>query len=100
GGVLLLLSVFFAYVLAPAVAALRRRIRLGRRQRPISAALAIALIYAVFFVPGALIWRSAADAVSAWVHVTAPAAVDHLFGGDARSVGRLAERAPLPEAAR
>jgi predicted PurR-regulated permease PerM len=100
GGVLLLLSVFFAYVLAPAVAAVRRRVRPGRRQRPISAALAIALIYTVLFIPGALIWRSAAGAVSSWVHITAPAAVDHLFNADAQSFGTVIERAPLPAAAR
>ena len=34
GAVLLLLSVFFAHMLAPAVVALRRRVRIGPRQRP------------------------------------------------------------------
>src|SRR6266849_2061068 len=77
GGVLLLLSVFFAYLLAPAVAGVRRRIRLGRRQRPISDATAIALLYIVVFVPAAIVWRGSGDRVSHWVHVTAPESVDH-----------------------
>ena len=81
GGVLLLLSVFFAYVLAPAVAAVRGRVRFGRRQRPVSDATAIALIYVVVFVPAAVLWPSARDGVSHWVHVTAPEAVEHLFRG-------------------
>ena len=44
GAVLVLLSVFLAHLLAPAVAAIRRRLRIGPRQRPISRALAIVLI--------------------------------------------------------
>ena len=35
-GALLLLSVFFAYLMAPAVAGVRRRVRFGPRQRPVS----------------------------------------------------------------
>ena len=38
---LLMLSVYFAYVIAPASAAVRRRVRFGRRQRPVSQAAAI-----------------------------------------------------------
>jgi predicted PurR-regulated permease PerM len=101
GGVLLLLSVFFAYLLAPAVAGVRRRIRLGRRHRPISDATAIALLYIVVFVPAALAWRGSRDRVSHWVHVTAPEAVDHLFrSGEFTPVNRLIARAPLPSRAR
>jgi predicted PurR-regulated permease PerM len=82
-GVLLLLSVFLAYLLAPALPPIRRRIRIGRRQRPISDASAILLIYAVVFVPGALVWQRARPAVKHWIAVTAPAAVDRLFAGSA-----------------
>ena len=73
GAVLLLLSVFFAHVLAPAVAALRRRVRIGPRQRPISRPVAILLLYLAVFVPGALVWRGAQDNAVHWVRVTAPA---------------------------
>ena len=44
-GVLLLLSLFFTYLLAPIVGAVRRRVRVGRRQRPVSGAVALMLIY-------------------------------------------------------
>ena len=54
-GVLLLLSLFFAYVLAPALPPVRRLVRAGRRRRPISDAAAILILYAVIFVPGALV---------------------------------------------
>ena len=81
-GVLLLLSVFFAYVLAPAIPPIRRRIRIGRRQRPISDAAAICLLYLVLFIPGALFWRMSEAAVKHWIAVTAPASVDRLFAGD------------------
>jgi predicted PurR-regulated permease PerM len=101
GGVLLLLSVFFAYVLAPAVAGVRRRVRFGRRQRPVSDATAIALLYVVMFVPAALAWRASADRVSHWVHVTAPEAVDHLFrSGEFTPLTGMIAHAPLPGRAR
>src|SRR3954464_9289137 len=81
GAVLVLLSVFFAHVLAPAVVAFRRRIVIGPRQRPISRPVAIVLLYLLVFVPGGLLWRSARGAAVRWVHETAPAAVERLFGG-------------------
>jgi predicted PurR-regulated permease PerM len=100
GGVLLLLSVFFAYVLAPAVAGLRRRVRIGRRKRPLSRAVSLSLLYAVLFVPGTLAWRLAGEGMTQWVGVTAPAAVDHLFGGpDFAAFERLIARWPLPSSA-
>lgn len=100
-GVLLLLSVFFAYVLAPAVAALRRRVRLGPRQRPPSVAVALALLYALLFAPGVLVWRHSADHVTYWVRVTAPESVGHLFsGGNFAPLDRAIARAPLPAGAR
>ena len=98
-GVLLLLSVFFAYLLAPALPPIRRRIRIGRRQRPISDAAAILLLYIVIFIPGALLWRRAEPAVKHWIAVTAPATVDRLFtGGSAAAVE--AAFAPLPASLR
>ena len=101
GAVLLLLSVFFAHVLAPAVAALRRRVRIGRRQRPISRPGAILLLYLVVFVPGTFLWRSAQDDAIHWVDVTAPAAVERLFsGGNFEPFERLIARAPVSAGAR
>ena len=94
-GVLLLLSVFLAYVVVPALPPIRRRIRIGRRRRPISDAAAIFLLYAVVLVPGALVWRRVEPAVRHWVAVTAPATVDRLFAG--RSVVPFeAMFSPLP----
>ena len=96
-GVLFLLSAFFAYVLAPLVVELRRLIRTGARKRPLSRAAALAVIYAVLFIPAIAAWRLSGDRMAQWVHVTAPAAVDHLFSGsDLGALERLIERAPLP----
>jgi len=89
-GVLLLLSVFFAYLLAPALPPLRRRIRIGRRRRPISDAAAILLLYAVILVPGVIVWRTSESSVKHWVAVTAPASVNRLFAG-----GTIAPLEPL-----
>jgi len=95
GAVLLLLSVFLAHVLAPAVAALRRRVLIGRRQRPMSRPVAILLLYLVIFVPGALAWRAAHDDTVHWVRVTAPAAVERLFsGGNFEPFERLIAKIP------
>src|SRR6185369_5411967 len=100
-GVLLLLSAFFAYVLAPAVAGLRRRVRIGRRKRPLSRASALLVLYAVLFAPAALAWRLSADRVTEWVRVTAPASVDRLFGrNDFGALDRLIAHAPFPPALR
>ena len=101
GAVLLLLSVFFAHMLAPPVVALRRRVRIGPRQRPISRPVAILLLYLAVFVPGALAWRSAQDDAIHWVRVTAPAAVERLFsGGNFEPFERLIARAPISIGAR
>jgi predicted PurR-regulated permease PerM len=100
-GVLLLLSAFFAYVLAPAVAGLRRRVRIGRRKRPLSRASALLVLYAVLFAPAALVWRVSADRVTEWVRVTAPASVDRLFGrNDFGALDRLIAHLPFPPASR
>jgi predicted PurR-regulated permease PerM len=99
--VLLLLSAFFAYVLAPATAGLRRRVRIGRRRRPLSRASALLVLYAILFVPAALAWRLSADLVTEWVQVTAPASVDRLFGrNDFGALDRLIARVPLPPTSR
>jgi predicted PurR-regulated permease PerM len=96
GAVLLLLSVFFAHVLAPAVVALRRRMLIGPRQRPISRSMAILILYLVLFVPGGLAWRSLRGAAVHWVHVTAPASVERLFGGgNFAPFARMIARTPL-----
>lgn len=98
---LLLLSVFFAYVLAPAVPAVRRRVRIGHRRRPISDAAAILLLYAVIFVPGVLLWRMSEAAVKHWVAVTAPASVDRLFGGGTIApLEAVLAHTPLPSGVR
>jgi predicted PurR-regulated permease PerM len=77
--VLLMLSVFFAYLTAPAVAALRQRVRIGRRQRPISNTAALALLYGSLVLSIVVVWRLSADGITHWVYVTAPASVDRLF---------------------
>jgi predicted PurR-regulated permease PerM len=66
----------------------------------LSGAAAIGCIYAVLFVPGALAWRTAQAPVTHWVQVTAPDAVDELFGGGApASVDRAIARLPLSSGA-
>jgi predicted PurR-regulated permease PerM len=95
--VLGLLSVFFAYLLAPAVAAVRRRVRGGRRNRPVSTVAAIVLIYAALFVPVGVVWHLYKDRVTRWVEVTAPDAVDRLFSGEGvETVDRLIAGLPRP----
>ncbi len=100
-GVLLLLSVFFAYVLAPALPPIRRRVRVGRRRRPISDAAAIVLLYIVIFVSVALLWRVSEAGVKHWVRATAPASIDRLFaGGTIAPLEAVLAHAPLPARAR
>jgi len=100
-GVLFLLSLFFAYLLTPAVDGIRRRIRTGGRNRPISRTAALLLLYAILIVPIVLVWRFSGDAVSRWVRVTAPSSVDLLFSGaNLQALNRAMARAPLPEGAR
>jgi predicted PurR-regulated permease PerM len=101
GAVLLLLSVFLAHVLAPPVVALRRRVRIGPRQRPISRPVAILCLYVAVFVPGTLLWRAVKDDAVHWVRVTAPASVERLFsGGNFEPFEHLIARAPVSEGAR
>ena len=101
GSVLLLLSMFFAYLLAPAIDIVSRTVRLGRRGRPLSRVAALALIYAILSLPIGLAWRFGSAPIAEWVHVTAPGAVDHLFGGgDFDTIDRFIGTAPVPAAAR
>src|SRR6266516_270915 len=100
-GVLVLLSAFFAYLLAPAVAAVRRRVRIGRRKRPVSDAVALALIYAGVFLPSAVAWHLFNDRVTYWVQRTAPQAVDQLFrGSDFKAFELAMAQVPLGPVAR
>jgi predicted PurR-regulated permease PerM len=97
-GALLLLSIFFAHLIAPAVAGVRRRVRFGHRQRPISDAVAILLIYVARLIPGIAIWRSYSQAVVHWVQVTAPATVNRLFGeAVAGPTEQILGHTPMPE---
>jgi predicted PurR-regulated permease PerM len=101
GSILLLLSMFLAYLLAPAIDIVSRTVRLGRRSRPIARGASLALIYALLAIPVALAWRFASEPIADWVHVTAPGAVDHLFGGgDFDTIDRFVASAPVPASAR
>jgi predicted PurR-regulated permease PerM len=100
-GVLLLLSIFFAYILAPALPPVRRRVRIGRRRRPVSDGAAILLIYALVAVPGVVTWRAVKPAVQHWVAVTAPLSVERLLAGTKSEViARVLAHVPLPLSAR
>ena len=101
GSVLLLLSMFAAHLLAPAVDAVSRTVRVRARGRPLARGASLALIYLVLAVPVALAWRFAGDPIARWVHVTAPDTVDHLFGGsDIEAIDRMLASAPVPASAR
>jgi predicted PurR-regulated permease PerM len=101
GSVLLLLSLFFAYLLSPVVAEASSRLRLGPRGRPLQRPVAILLIYFLLFVPGAVAWHASSDYIQRWVRVTAPEAVDHLLsGGDFETIDHLIASAPVPASAR
>jgi len=97
GSVLLLLSMFFAYLLAPAVDIVSRTVRIRRRGRPLPRGTSLALIYLLLSVPIAFAWRFASEPIAAWVHVTAPDTVEHLFGnGDFDTIDRAIASAPIP----
>jgi predicted PurR-regulated permease PerM len=98
---LLLLSVYFAYIVAPVAATVRRRMRFGPRRRPVSQAAAILILYAAMSVAGVLLWRTFSASVVHWVTVTAPSSVDHLFGNASPAqVERVIDQLPLPAAGR
>src|SRR5262245_30945064 len=97
--VLLMLSVFFAYLTAPGVAAIGPRLRIGRRPRPIANPAALALLYGGLVMAIVVVWRLSAEGITHWVHVTAPASVDRLFTtARAEPIDRLIAIAPLSEA--
>ena len=100
GCILMLLAMFFAYVVAPAIDVVCRRVRLGPRRRPLSRPSAIVLICVALFASGGLTWRFGAPIVERWIRVTAPAVIERVFAGTARSaaVDRFYARAPLPRA--
>ena len=101
GSILLLLSMFFAYLLAPAVVQMSTRVRVGRRGRPLARWASIILLYVILFVPGAVAWHFSSERIERWVRVTAPEAVDHLLsGGDFETIERLIAAAPVPPSAR
>ena len=101
GSVLLLLSLFFAYLLSPVVAQASSRFRLGRRGRPLPRPAAILLLYLLLFVPGAVAWHVSSERIQQWVRVTAPEAVDHLLsGGDFDTIDHLIAATPMPVSTR
>ena len=101
GSVLLLLSMFFAYLLAPAVDIVSRSIRPGPRGRPLSRGASLAVIYVLLSVPIGLAWRFASEPIVHWVRVTAPDTVEHLFGSrDFEAIDRLIASTPVPSSMR
>ena len=101
GSVLLLLSMFFAYLLAPAVDIVSRTIRLRPRGRPLPRGASLALIYVLLSIPIAIAWRFASQPIAEWVRVTAPETVEHLFGGsDYDTIHRFVASAPVPDSIR
>jgi predicted PurR-regulated permease PerM len=79
----------------------RKRVRIGRRRRPISDAPAILLLYLVAFIPAGVAWKITAPAVRHWIAVTAPATLDRLFAGERMALlDRAFAQAPLPVRAR
>jgi predicted PurR-regulated permease PerM len=101
GSILLLLSMFFAYLLAPAVVQISSRVRLRRRGRPVSRPVAILLLYLILFIPGAVAWHFSSARIEEWVRVTAPESVDHLLsGGDFDTIEHLIAAAPVPASTR
>jgi predicted PurR-regulated permease PerM len=79
--VLLLLSIFFAYVLVPIVDAARRRARFGRRRRPASRAAVTLTLCVVIWASAFLVWKAAAAPIRHGITVVAPSAIDRLFSG-------------------
>jgi predicted PurR-regulated permease PerM len=102
GCILALLAVYFSYIVAPAIDAVSRRVRLGRRRRPLSRPWAILLVYIMLLTGGALTWRLAAPLFEEWVQVTAPAAIERAFAAtDVHAViERFYGRVPLPGSAK
>jgi predicted PurR-regulated permease PerM len=99
--ILLLLSIFFAYVLIPTVDVLRRRLRFGRRQRPVPIGVIIVALYLVMFAAGSLLWSFWGGRIRYVVDVLAPAAIEHLFSSsDIGPLDALLAKMPGPESTR
>jgi len=62
--VVLFLSVLLAYLISPAVLAIRHRVTVGRRARPVSIGAAIGLVYAALGSVTAVVWLLAGDAIA------------------------------------
>jgi len=97
--VLLLLSFFLAYIIAPILPPIRRLIRVGERRRPISDGGAILILYIALLVPGLLLWRSSAPTVKHWIAVTAPTASHASATYEVHQAAACAAEAPAAHAA-
>ena len=98
--ILMLLAMFFAYVIAPAVDGVSRRVRLGARQRPLSRPAALLVVYCLLLFSGLGGWRVAAPIVRQWVTVTAPTVIESVFAGGNRAAAVDRLFLPLPLAQR
>jgi predicted PurR-regulated permease PerM len=94
--VILFLSVLLAYLISPAVEAIRRRVTVGRRARPISVGAAIGLVYAVLGGTVAIVWLLAGDALARSARALRHAAPDAIATAARRveAVEGLLERVP------
>jgi predicted PurR-regulated permease PerM len=92
---LALLAVFFAHLIVPAVDAIRRRVRIDPRGRPLSRVSAILLLYLVLFAPGAIAWQRATGSIDHWVRVTAPASIARIFGAQRQPLSSNSRTARL-----
>jgi len=101
GLILLLLAVFLAQLLAPAVNAVQRRV-LTRRRRPIARAWAIAAIYVTLGAAGGLSWLALSRQMRGWARA-APLELERMIDAATRTgaeLERLVGRLPLPPAPR
>lgn len=75
GSVLVLLSLFFSYLLAPVVGRVSRRVRIGRRGRPLSRAGALLILYGLLFIPAGIAWHLSGDRITEWGRRGTPRAI-------------------------
>jgi predicted PurR-regulated permease PerM len=99
--ILFLLSVFFAYVLVPIVDGIRRRIRFGRKQRPLPRGVIIVALYGGMCAAGFVLWGLWGARIRYAIDVSAPAAIDRLFSSsDIGPLDALLAGMPGPESTR